>query len=117
MISETKWHGPVTMKKGLDTHAPDLISSGQEIELDGGVYCYSKGVLCAYFPQDDRFVFRSSDCYCGSFDVYLSDIKSITVLPVQKIVRNLDWQERYGYEMRELDGSQEFGPLLDVSNE
>lgn len=96
MLSETKWHGAVAMKSGLDAHASDLISSGQLIELDGGVYSQANGVLCAYHPQKGEFVFRSSDC--GSFDVYLVDIVSITVLPVTEIALDFSRQQ-----MRESD--------------
>lgn len=97
MISETKWHGAVAMKSGLDTHASDLISFGQKIALDGGVYQHSEGVLCAYYPQENQFVFHSSDCCCGSFDVHLVDIMSITVLPVVETTTDLDKQQMFEY--------------------
>lgn len=92
MISEMKWRGTVAMKNGLDAHASDLISSGQGIELDGGVYCHSRGVLCSYHSEESQFVFRSSDCCGGSFYVHLADITSITVLSVMEININLSEQ-------------------------
>ena len=88
MIPETIWEGFEAIKNGFDTHAPELIALGQELELAGDGHKYLVGVLYAYYSMDNKIEFRPREDY-ESFFVDVTRLEAVIVLPTQKMTSRL----------------------------
>lgn len=55
MLPVAMWNGPDEIREGLDVHAPQLITSKQEIELLDDWSGHLSGSLYSYDPLRDEF--------------------------------------------------------------